>query len=470
MSGWVEEFIKGVGGGGTTVKDLGRVGKWDKWPEEEVEQEDAEEEGAKEEDTTAGLVISMAVRLQGQIGNEIQILRVVENLKDWGAQLGVTFDVKFGHISGTRRRQIANEIRDCFDYFSGVDLGELSQAELQKGDNDILIGEREKRFQGQQLKEIIEHLKGSGGRIIVQRGVRIGLDGSIYFGDAESNIVSAESKASILDSIQRMQNVTGKMFKMNKAKCCAENYHPEKDEKVLHLRGFETEISRARSMGFHDLNEKNVVEFVGRGDTVIGDKVVIVKPSFVNATGIIMALKSGGVEVRVAEVPKGSPSTSDLCFMMKADHLMGNSLSTFVQEAIFLGDSTSSTLYAVGKEAKTESWERGENLIAAVQSVFTDPKMGSRFRGVRLAPISSPDQGGGQEEDYDEESQPLTPSAGVYSGQFNQIKQMSTRFDYAVGGDDDDSYLKLSDFQYAQWLAWGAGLSPDNSKFTKYMF
>ena len=72
------------------------------------------------------------------------------------------------------------------------------------------------------------------------------------------------------------------------------------------------------------------------------------------------ALKSRGAEVRVAEVPKGGPSTSDLCFMMKADHLMGNSVSTFLLEAILLGGSSSSTLYAVGEETKSESWERGD--------------------------------------------------------------------------------------------------------------
>ena len=289
------------------------------------------------------------------------LIAAVENLKDQGAQLGITFDVKFGHFSGTRGPQVAKEMRECFSHFSRTDFGELSVDELQKGDEDALIGEGEERFHGQQLKEIIEHLKGSGGRLIVQRGVRISLGGSIYFGAAESKIQSVENKASFLDSIQRMQNTTRKIFEMNEVKCCAENYHPEKDEKVLHLRGFETEMpNKAKSLGFHDLNETNVVGFVGRGGTVVGEKIVIVKPSFVNATGTIMALKSGGAEVRVAEAPQGSPSTSDLCFMMKADRLMGNSVSTFVQEAIFLGEATSSTLYAVGKEAKIESWERGE--------------------------------------------------------------------------------------------------------------
>ena len=37
ISGWVEEFINGVGGGATATEDLDRVGKWDKWPEEGVE-------------------------------------------------------------------------------------------------------------------------------------------------------------------------------------------------------------------------------------------------------------------------------------------------------------------------------------------------------------------------------------------------------------------------------------------------
>jgi hypothetical protein len=46
--------------------------------------------------------------------------------------------------------------------------------------------------------------------------------------------------------------------------------------------------------------------------------------------------------------------------MMKASHLMGNSVSTFLLEAILLGGSESSTLYAVGEEAKSESWERGD--------------------------------------------------------------------------------------------------------------
>ncbi|GMI26004.1 hypothetical protein TrRE_jg584, partial [Triparma retinervis] len=212
-----------------------------------------------------------------------------------------------------------------------------------------------------QLKEIIAHLKESGGRLVVQRGVRIGFDGGVYFGDGESNIRSAESKGSYLDSIQIMQNATGGTFEINEMNCCAENYGPEKDEKVLHLRGFETEMpKRAKGLGFHDLNENNVVEFVGGGGEVVGEKIVIVKPPFVDVSGMIKALKLGGAEVRVAEPPNRSPSTADLCFLMKASHLMGNSMSSFVQEAIFLGGSTSSTLYAVGEDAKIEEWGRGE--------------------------------------------------------------------------------------------------------------
>jgi len=38
MSGWVEEFVKGVGGGGPRVKDLGGGGGGDKGPEEEAEE------------------------------------------------------------------------------------------------------------------------------------------------------------------------------------------------------------------------------------------------------------------------------------------------------------------------------------------------------------------------------------------------------------------------------------------------
>ena len=51
--------------------------------------------------------------------------------------------------------------------------------------------------------------------------------------------------------------------------------------------------NRGKSLGFHDIGEESVVEFVGRGAGVIGDNIAIVKPPFVNATGIITVRRAG---------------------------------------------------------------------------------------------------------------------------------------------------------------------------------
>ena len=136
------------------------------------------------------------------------------------------------------------------------------------------------------------------------------------------------------------------LFIFNESNCCHEI--PEKDETVLHIRGFDIESPQIfKSLGFRDLNVNQAAnELLGHLNN--GEKVAMIsrfrQKDLKNYKGV---LQERGLTVRFISNQTGP---EDFCFLKSAQkEVVGDFYSTFFRVAVLLSDTVKNVTFYINK-------------------------------------------------------------------------------------------------------------------------
>jgi len=324
------------------------------------------------------LVVDVLFQTSGEMGNHLWHLAVAHALSRHAMQEhGIKLNITFTGQRSSKGRSTAKLVRKCFPELSTFDSNvEIPEAEFQEAHAmqqaafPALHADFEANFRrGSSAREVLEQFNSSL-RAVLEATQEVG----------KKNISSLMPHAYVRikgTGAWKWPLVEGYRFellrKFRMSSSCCTDLHPQSNETVLHIRGFEVEMAtHALHLGFGELSPNRVSHDL-LGHLGPGSSVIIVS-RFTKHESIDdyeSSLRYRGFNVRVLH---DLPGPETFCYLRHATALAGFWKTTFFSWAAFLSDAERIDVYRMDTNHTRIALRReGINEEVAKELMSPDP-------------------------------------------------------------------------------------------------